>query len=76
MFGIKILTKKKYQISLKEAHEEGERHAMVKLVELLRQKDKIYLEPVTIIGSHEIVQNCAFLSTGSKAALLTIVSPD
>ena len=66
MFGIRIVTKKRLQ----EIEQAVADRAMAQLVELLRHKDRIYLEPVTLVGHSQIVQDCAFL--GIEGTALTI----
>jgi hypothetical protein len=60
IFGIKILTKK----GLEKLEGEAFSRAVSELVGLLRKKDKIFLEPMTMVGDHQTVTNCAFLGNG------------
>lgn len=57
MFGIRIVTKK----GLERIEQNAKNHAIAELVALLRQKDKIYLEPVTLVGDGQVVRDCVFL---------------
>lgn len=68
MFGIRIVTKKR----LREIERVAEDRAVAQLVALLRRKDRIYLEPVTLVGHNSTIQDCAFL--GIEGTALTIKS--
>jgi len=70
MFGIRVVTKKKLEKVKQDAKSQAFAEAMVELVALLRHKDRIYLEPVTLVGHSQTVQNCAFL--GTRGTALTI----
>lgn len=69
MFGIKILTKR----GLAEIKRNAKNQAVVDLIALLKQKDKIYIEPVTLVGDNQTIGNCAFIGISGNA--LTITSP-
>jgi len=70
MFGIRIVTKRGLEKIRQDAKSEAFAEAVVELVALLQRKDRIYLEPVTLVGNSQIVQDCAFL--GIKGTALTV----
>ncbi len=70
MFGLQIVTKKK----LAQIKSDAEDKALSNLVELLKKKDKIFVEPVTMFGDHQKVTDCVFFGLGGTA--LTIISPN
>jgi len=57
LFGMILTTKKHHQRELRQAED----RALSGLVELLRKKDSIYLEPVTLIGDGQVITDCVFL---------------
>jgi len=63
MFGIRIVTKKRLARIKRDAKSEAFAEAVVELVALLRRKDRIYLEPVTLIGDGLTIRDCVFLGT-------------
>jgi hypothetical protein len=65
MFGIKIVTKKE----LEKIESIAKNKAMAELIELLRKKDKIILEPMTLVGDHQIVKDCVFFSNDKNSCL-------
>ena len=65
MFGLKIVTEKK----LREMKQIAKNQALHDLIVLLRDADKVFLEPVILNGDNQEVSNCVFLSCG-----LTITS--
>jgi len=67
MFGIKILTKR----GLAEIKNNAKNQAVVDLIALLKQKDKIYIEPITLIGDNQTLENCAFIGISGNA--LTVI---
>lgn len=68
MFGIKIVTKKMFA----EIERNAKNKAIAEIVELLRKKDKIILEPMTLIGDHQTITECVFFGNESKDAALII----
>lgn len=70
MFGIRVVTRKGLEKIKQDAKSQAFAEAMVELVALLRCKDRIYLEPVTLVGHSQTVQDCAFL--GIEGTALTV----
>jgi len=68
MLGLKIVTKS----GLVRIEQNARNQALADLVELLREKDKIYLEPVTIVGDGQTIQDCVFLGMSNESAALII----
>jgi hypothetical protein len=60
MFGITIMTNKKRAELMHGVKTQAESDTFNKMVWLLRQKDKIYLDPLTLWGDNQTVTNCAF----------------
>ena len=54
-----FIRKKKFESKLRDAKSE----ALWEFVNLLRTKDKIYLEPLTLVGDGHSIGNCAFFGT-------------
>lgn len=65
-----FITRKKYEQRIAEIDTKSQADAIKKLVDLLRNSDKIYLEPVTLIGDNQTIRNCTFL--GINGTALTI----
>jgi len=65
-FGFTILTKSQ----LHEIKTNAQDRAVADLVSLLRKSDKIFLEPVTLIGDNQIIQYCTFLGVQGNALTL------
>jgi hypothetical protein len=63
MFGLQIITKKK----LNEIERNAQNKAIAELVNLLRKKDKIYLEPVTMNGDNQTISDCIFFAVSGNA---------
>lgn len=63
IFGLLILTESDLRSTTNEIRIEAENKAVRDLVDLLRQTDKIYLEPVTM-GENATIRNCTFLGNG------------
>lgn len=63
MFGIRIVTRK----GLEKIKQDAENQAIVDLIALLQRKDRIYLEPVTLVGNDQMIQDCVFLGVGGVA---------
>ena len=60
MFGLKIVTKR----GLEKIKTEEYNKVLADVIELLREADKIILEPMTISGDGAIIQNNLFLGVG------------
>ena len=65
-----FVTKKKMRQISREQHDQ----ALAEFVQMLRKKDKIYLEPVTLVGDNQNIQNCMFISNFKNQSGLYIVS--
>ena len=65
-FPLMILRRKKFAAHVRLIRREAHDEAIVEIIELLRKKDKIFLEPVTIVGSNQTITNCVFLGTGLR----------
>ena len=63
MFGLKIVTKKGFR----EIETAANNKAVSELVTLLRKKDKIILEPMTLFGDGQQITDCVFLGIGGSA---------
>lgn len=50
----------------REIREEEYNKALKDVMELLTSKDKIYTEPVTIIGDNALVKDCLFYDTSLR----------
>jgi hypothetical protein len=70
MFGIKIVTKK----GMAQIESNAKNQAIIELVELFKKKDKIFIEPVTLIGDNQNISNCAFLIVNGVG--VTIMPPN
>jgi hypothetical protein len=68
MFGLKLVTKKQ----LAEIEWMAKNKAVADLVELLRKKDKIFIEPVTLVGDNQVIRDCVFLGTGHGPGIAVI----
>ena len=60
MFGLKIVTKR----GLEKIKTEEYNKVLADVIELLRKKDKIILEPMAISGDGATIQNNLFLGVG------------
>ena len=65
MFGLKIVTKKK----MREINRNAENQALYTLITMLKDKDKIFLETVTLHGDNQTITNCAFLGCGGNLVI-------
>jgi len=63
LFGIHITTKRGLEAIEIAAHNAAVSH----LVDLLRQSDKVHLEPVTLVGDNQVITNCMFLGIKGTA---------
>ena len=63
MFGLRIVTRR----GLGRIRARAYNDALGDIVAMLRNRDAIYLEPVTLVGDYATIQNCAFL--GEQVAL-------
>ena len=54
-----FIRKKKFESKLKDAKSE----ALWEFVNLLRTKDKVYLESLTLVGDGHSIGNCAFFGS-------------
>jgi len=66
MFGLRIVTKKQ----LLKIESAARAEAIADLVTILKNKDRIFLAPVTLVGDNQAITDCAFLGTGDQ--LLTV----
>lgn len=69
LLGIVITTRRQREKELQVAED----RALFGMVDLLRKKDKIYLEPVTLVGDRQIVVDNVFLGP-MAGPMLTVVS--
>lgn len=60
MFGIKLVTKKGFE----KIKQDAQNKSLADLVELLLKKDRIFVEPLTLIGDYQTIRDCVFLSGG------------
>jgi hypothetical protein len=71
MFGLMILTKSKLEKiteTIRETEYEIAYHnAMREIVDILKQSDKVYLEPVNIVGDKVALGNSTFLGISGNA---------
>jgi hypothetical protein len=71
MFGLMIITKSKLEKiteTIRQTEYEIAYHdAMREIVDILKQSDKVYLEPVNIIAKNASVENSTFLGISGKA---------
>ena len=65
MFGLKIVTKKK----MREMNQNARNQALYTLITMLKDKDKIFLETVTLYGDNQTITNCAFLGSSSSLVI-------
>jgi len=72
MFGLKLITQKQ----LAEINRSAYNEALANIIALLRNKDNIYLEPVTMEGSGQTITNCAFLGPRTGLSLKPKEVPD
>jgi hypothetical protein len=70
MFGLQIVTKSR----LAQIKIEAEIKAVYDLVALLKKKDKIFVEPVTLVGDKQKITNCAFLVTRKNGCGIRITT--
>jgi hypothetical protein len=56
MFGLQIVNKKK----LEEIKASAKGDAFIELMNILRNKDKIFLDPVTLVGNNQTITNSVF----------------
>ena len=69
-----IIRKKRLEQLLRSRHEDGKREGLWEIVGLLKKKDKIYLEPLTIAGDNQHICMCAFFGTGKETGMLVLKS--
>lgn len=75
MLGFIILTKKKLEIiteTIRQTEYEIAYHnAMSEIVDILKQSDKVYLEPVSVAGDKVVVKNSSFIGIRGRAISAT-----
>jgi hypothetical protein len=57
MFGLKIMTNRKFQSQIASAESIGEQVAISKIIDLLRHADKICMEPIILFGDNQTITN-------------------
>lgn len=69
MFGLKLMTRKTWEKELKREKKNGEREGLWNIVELLKRKDKIYLDEVRLKGDGHRIEHCVFFSKPNKSSI-------
>lgn len=69
MFGLKIIKKKTFEKEIKRAEKNGEREGLWSIVDLLKKKDMIFLDEVTVKGKNSIIKDCAFFGKENKSCM-------
>ena len=64
-----ITTKKRLEKKLRKANKEGEREGLWNIVELLKKKDKIYLDEVRLKGDRHTIQDCVMFGKPNKSCV-------
>jgi hypothetical protein len=68
ILGLRIVTRKEYN----KIESEATTKAIHALVELLSKKDRIFIGPTTLVGSNQLITNCAFIASDGDTVCLTI----
>lgn len=66
MFGLVIMTKARLNNLLWQANMDAYSKAVEDISEILQQKEKVHLEPITLHGEGHTITNCAFLRSGIR----------
>lgn len=69
LFGLYVVTRKQKKIDDFNTSILAKDEALREIVELLKQKDKIYLEKVILKGNGQTIKDCVFLGLSNDAML-------
>jgi len=76
LFALILLIMWAYQREQKKkAWEEGKKWGLWEFVELLRTKDKVYLNKVNMKGDNQTMKNCVFFGHPDNESCLHIYTP-
>ena len=69
-----IIRKKRLERRLRSKFEDGRREGLWEIVGLLKKKDKIYLEPITMIGDNQTLSDSVIFGNDRGDSAITVIS--